>query len=100
MGLFSSDRNKRERKIKEKLNFFLNEHDAKLVNFEYYYEIFGNIVIDIEFMSITHRFVTDRGEIYHNENLVCDNSYHVAGKSDTLEMLVKVIEEKLFLKIT
>ena len=30
--------------------------------------------------------------------LVCDNSYHVAGKSDTLEMLVKVIEEKLFLK--
>ena len=40
MGLFSSDRNKRERKIKEKLNFFLNEHDAKLVNFEYYYEIF------------------------------------------------------------
>ena len=96
MALFSNNRKERENKIKDELNVFLGKHGAKMINFKYYYKIFGNIVLDVEFRNIMHRFVTDRGEIYHNEKFVCDNSYHVAGKNDTFEMLIKVIDKNLF----
>lgn len=40
----------------------------------------------------------DRGEIYCNHELICDNSYHVAGKSDTSDTLARVIREKMGLR--
>ena len=80
----------------EVLNELLERHNAQLIKFEFYYEIFGNIVTEIRFKDKIHKFATDRGEIYHNQHFICSNSYHIAGKSDAFPKLLEVIERELF----
>ena len=49
----------------------------------------------MEYHGNAFSFDTDRGEIYCNNRFVCDNSYHEAGCSDTVDQLLKVIEKSL-----
>jgi hypothetical protein len=50
----------------------------------------------VEYHGNAFSFDTDRGEIYCNNRFVCDNSYHEAGCSDTVDQLLKVIEKSVF----
>lgn len=95
MSLFKSSE-KKAKMMKDEINILLERNNARLINFEFYYNVFGNIIVEIEVNNQIHLFMTDRGEIYHNQKIICDNSYHVAGKSDTFEMLVDVIKRELF----
>lgn len=53
---------------------------------------FGNIIIKIESSSNKYTFITDRDDIFCNNNLVFAHEKHVVGKDDTPIYLLKVIE--------
>ena len=53
-------------------------------------------MVTVEFNDAIFEFVTDRGEIYCNDLFLCDNSYHIAGKSDTVDKLIEMIQSYLF----
>lgn len=74
-----------------KLSSFLAEYGASIVSFSYYPKIFGNIVVTVSFGSSVYEFITDRGDIYCNKQLICDNSYHIPGRSDTVDKLIEVM---------
>ena len=80
---------------REVLKSILDTYQAELVSYEYYQKIFGNYVILINFGEQTHTFVTDRGEIYHNDKMMCDSSYHVDGSDDTFTKLLEIIKQEL-----
>ena len=73
----------------------LPESGAEIVAFSYTPELFGNISLTVEYGGKRFVFDTDRGEIYCNHQLICNNAYHVPGKSDTPDMLARVMREKL-----
>lgn len=75
---------------------FLITNNAELLQFMYYPKIFGNIIVKVKFANIEHTFTLDRGEIYHNDNMLCDSTYHVQGKSDGFPKLLEVINKELF----
>ena len=81
---------------KEILKSFLDEKGAKLVKYEYYKDAFGDFNLTIEYNGQMHTFFTDKGAIGHNDKLICGNSYHVTGKSDTLPKLLEIIQATLF----
>lgn len=78
------------------LSEFLYTRKARIVSFEYFEKIFGNIVLTIEYEKVCYEFITDRGEIYMNSQLICDSSYHVKGKSDTIQKLIDVMSKRIF----
>ena len=79
--------------------------EITIVLFEYYPKIFGNIVVELESHNSKHRFITDRGEIYHNSQMsgentwkskmCCDSSYMYFEKEDTFPKLLQVIKQEL-----
>ena len=79
---------KQLQKLAEQLN-------AELISFEYRKQIFGNMIVKIKKADTVYDFVTDRGEIYCNNSLLCDASYHQAGTSDTFPRLVEIIKERV-----
>lgn len=46
---------------------------AKLTDFSYYPQCFGNMIVQIHIRGKRHTFVTDRGEISHNTVLVANS---------------------------
>lgn len=68
---------------------------ATLVSFDRNEQFFGNLALKITLDRVTHTFVTDRGEIYHNGKLLCDSSYHKAGNDDTFLKLLQLIKREL-----
>lgn len=81
----------KEAAILRKISDLAAAYGATLVYFKYYKKTFGNIVVSLEYNRQVYEFITDRGEIYCNKTLVCDNSYHVAGADDTINRLLEVI---------
>lgn len=85
-----------EKEIYGKLTTFLSAHNARIVSFTYYPKTFGNIVVTVEFDGTIFEFATDRGEIICNNKFICDNSYHVAGKNDTVDKLIEIMHHQFF----
>ncbi len=95
---------KKKNEMRENLIKILPK-DITLVSFEYYPKIFGNIVIKLNSPTGEHKFVADRGEIYHNIKITgdefwrtkfsCDNSYIYLKKEDTFNKLLQVIKKEL-----
>ena len=77
----------------KQLQNLAEELNAELISFEYRKQVFGNMVVKMRKAETVYDFVTDRGEIYYNNSLVCDASYHQAGKSDTFSRLVEIIKK-------
>lgn len=86
----------KENKMIDEINKFLISHNAKLLRFEVNYKAFGDLVVEIEFNNIKHLFIIDKGEIYHNQKFLCNNSYHEVDKNDTFPKLLEMIEKELF----
>ena len=85
----------REEMIVKQITEFIVARGASIIHLKYYRKIFGNIELLTEHNSQTFEIVTDRGEIYCNKNLVCDNSYHVSGMNDTIGKLLEVVASVL-----
>ena len=82
--------------MKERIEKLLSLYDATLIDFQYYKKIFGNIIVKIKYRGVIHEFIVDRGEISHNEKMICDNTYHIAGKDDAFDKLCECIVKELF----
>jgi|GEM_PF-2518835 len=92
----SKYKNDQKQKMTSELQIFLKNHDAELIKFEWFYKAFGDIIVEIRYKNQIHVFASDRGDIYYNNRPVCNNSYHVAGQSDTFPKIMETIEKVLF----
>lgn len=64
-------------------------------SFDYNAECFGNVSVILSAPDGKHKFITDRGEIYHNDKMLCDSSYHYIEKEDTFPKLLQLIKSEL-----
>ncbi|MBP3478882.1 MAG: hypothetical protein J6K03_05285 [Oscillospiraceae bacterium] len=69
--------------------------DAKLIDFTYNSKCFGNMTAKIKQSGKVHTFITDRGEIYYNGEMVCDSSYRYKEKEDIFPRLIQMIKNTL-----
>ncbi len=90
-------------KNKEKLYYnifytFLSKNQAKLISFDYDNKAFGNIFLVFEYDGRLYTCVSDRGEIWINNDFVCDGIYHIPSNEDTKDQMIKMLEERVFRK--
>lgn len=86
---------KRKKEMMSSLERTLQLYNANLISFEYYYKIFGNIVIEYEHKNHKHVLISDRGEIRHDDEVVFKNSITQDGHYDPFHFINKTLEEKL-----
>ncbi len=84
------NRSKREKEIIKKIEAFSKLFGVRIVNFKYYFEVFGNYLFEMICENETIAFMSDRGEIAVNNKYVLDDSYHIAGQPDNQD---RVLEE-------
>lgn len=72
----------------------------KIYSFEYYPKVFGNMVLKLAKSGTIITFVTDRGEIFYNDSIIRDGSYHKTGVDDTFKELMIIIKNILTKKLT
>ena len=82
-------------KFKLQLSKLMDKYNFEVIEFNYYNKIFGNIVLRIKKEDKELNFVTDRGEIYCNSELLCDYEYLRKENKTTPQKLLEVIELKL-----
>lgn len=82
-------------KFKLQLSKLMDKYNFEVIEFNYYKQIFGNIVLRIKKEEIELNFITDRGEIYCNSELLCDYEYLRKENKTTPQKLLEVIELKL-----
>ncbi|PKK99052.1 MAG: hypothetical protein CVV57_04390 [Tenericutes bacterium HGW-Tenericutes-2] len=93
--------NKKQEEALNDISKLLMQKRAKLISFEYYEKIFGNIVLKIEYQNEDHLFVTDRSEVYHNGKFLFEfnqagyDYYKKTSKSPSVYFLMKAIDETL-----
>lgn len=83
------------KKFKVQLSKLMDKYNFEVIEFNYYNRIFGNIVLRIKKGEKELNFVTDRGEIYCNSELLCDYEYLRKENKTTLQKLLEIIEFKL-----
>jgi hypothetical protein len=81
--------------IRKEIEKMLEKSTFVLTEFDYDPEIFGNIIAVLYNGYKKYRFVTDRGEIWCNHQLIFLSDYHVAGVDDTPIYLMKAIQQVL-----
>lgn len=69
--------------------------NAVLIDFSYDFKCFGNMIVKINHNGKSHTFITDRGEIYRNDVMLCDSSYQYIEKQDTFLKLMQMIKNTL-----
>ena len=69
--------------------------EIKTISFAYDASCFGNIVVVLSAPDGKHMFTSDRGEIYHNGKMLCDNSYMYIEKKDTFSKMLELIKTEL-----
>lgn len=69
--------------------------NISIISFDYNAKYFGNIIIELSAPDGKHKFITDRGEIYHNGKMLCNSSYHYIEKQDTFPKLLQLIKSEL-----
>lgn len=82
-------------KFKLQLSKLMDKYNFEVIEFNYYNKIFGNIVLRIKKEGKELNFVTDRGEIYCNSELLSDYEYLRKENKTTPQKLLEVIELKL-----
>lgn len=82
-------------KIKKEISNLVLKYNGELVNFEYHKKVFGNIVLEIKCNEKSLCFVTDRGEIYCNGQLLCTYDYLRNENKTTPQKLLEIIEIQL-----
>lgn len=83
------------KKFKLQLSKLMDKYNFEVIEFNYYKQIFGNIVLKIKKNEKELNFVTDRGEIYCNGELLCGYEYLRKENKTTPQKLLEVIELKL-----
>ena len=90
MKLFRKKREEEEAK-KRRICELVSSFGGTLLLFQYDRKAFGNMIAVVECNGQNYEFATDRGEIYCNNKFICNDTYHIAGKDDTIEKLLEII---------
>ena len=69
--------------------------DATLIDVSYSSKIFKNIIVTINYNGNLHTFTTNRGDIYHNNSMLCNASYQYYEREDTFSKLIEIIKSEL-----
>ena len=77
---------KKSAHLKKELLSLLSNTDARLTKYEYSNMNFGNLIIEIQTNNKSLRFVSDRGDILCNNELIYDSSYIGKGESTFSKM--------------
>lgn len=89
MGLCSMN----DEDIEKSIINILKDSKYKLLNFERNHSYFGNMIAVIKLGFEKHIFLSDRGDIYYNGNLIFTSDYHVIGEDDSPEYFLKAINQ-------
>jgi len=81
-----------ENDIMQSIERILEGTDYKLEKFGRDLQIFGNMTVQIESLNSIYIFITDRGDIFCNNEIIIPHGYHIAGNDDTPINLLKAIE--------
>lgn len=69
---------------------------ACLVSLEYFSKLFDkDFKIEIAHNGSSHIFYSAKGSIYHNDELICNSSYHYQEKESTFGKMLEVIKRHL-----
>ncbi len=92
--MFFKRRETQEKEMVEILRSILSAEIA-IVSFEYNTKFFGNILVELSTPTGKHKFVIDRGDIYHNGIMLCNSSYLYLEKESSFSKLLKLIKSEL-----
>ena len=82
--------------IKQSIMKMLNGTSFELLHFERDHKAFGNMIAKIKSGKKEYAFISDRGDIFCNDDTIfIDSSYHVAGEDDTPVYFLKAIDQVL-----
>jgi len=70
----------------------LNGTSYEFVSFERDHMWFGNMISKIKIGKREYCFVSDRGDIFRDDEVVFPSAYHIAGEDDAPKYLIKAIE--------
>ena len=73
----------------------MDKYNFEVIEFNYYKKIFGNIVLKIKKEEKELNFITDRGDIYCNSELLCNYDYIRKEHKKTPDKLLEMVELKL-----
>ena len=79
-----------EQKLRCELSSFEKLFGVEIVNFEYYYKVFGNCMFDLICDNETFSFVTDRGSVIINHEMEADALTH----EDLLQEMTLICAKK------
>lgn len=82
-------------KFKSQLSKLMDKYNFEVIEFNYYKKIFGNIVLKIKKEEKELNFITDRGDIYCNSELLCNYDYIRKENKKTTDKLLEMVELKL-----
>jgi hypothetical protein len=82
-----------DEEIKQCIINILKDTSYNLLSFERNHSCFGNMVAIIKLGIKKYTFISDRGDILCNGNVVFISDYHVAGEDDTPVYFLKAIEQ-------
>jgi hypothetical protein len=71
----------------------LNGTSFKLLHLERNHKAFGNMIAKIKSENKEYDFISDRGDIYCNDDIIFTASYHITGEDDSPVYLLKAIEQ-------
>lgn len=89
-------RAQKDKETIKQINQTLEGTDFKLISFDRNDEFFGNMIAVIKSSKKKYTFVSDRDDIFCNDELVIPHGYHIAGIDDTPTYFVKAIRETVF----
>ncbi|MBR2444823.1 MAG: hypothetical protein IKB27_05430 [Clostridia bacterium] len=82
-----------EKRKKEKIMELLSKYNAVLIDFQYYYKYFGNLIIVFEYQGQREEFGIDRSEIYRNKKALWLAGYSEGEIKDMFDILINLMTE-------
>jgi hypothetical protein len=80
-------------RFKQELINMIKDTSFKIISYDYYPKIFGNMVLILESNNSLHKFISDKGDIYYNESLVITHKKCVEESRTTQSALLTKINE-------
>ncbi len=94
-----SHRKDEEKKLQmeKEIEELIIPYGYKIYSFEYYPNIFGNMVLKLIKADKVETFVIDRGDIFYNNSIIRDDTYQKNDNDidDRFKELIKIIKNVL-----
>ena len=76
------------KEFKTDLNNLIKNTTLKIEQYEYFSQLFGNMILVLKGTRETYKFITDKGDIYLNDSLIITNQDCVIKGKSTFDALI------------